>query len=209
MRRSRRLREPPVLRAAAAPGGNPRPDPDWAGLPEDLLVKVAGKLVAQTEAGWAAWLKEGNPDYWTEERLQEQMATRERVGNCCLFVFARVCKQWRKAQLEVGGRLRTRMRSDVIGPGSVALVKWALAEGCPREDEYETIAEAAARYGHLELVKWLCGEGGFAMNEAVMAKAARSGNLELVQFLRGEGCPWDTWTIPAEILRGDPLRWIR
>ena len=27
---------------------------DWAGLPEDLLVKVAGALVAQTEAAWAA-----------------------------------------------------------------------------------------------------------------------------------------------------------
>ena len=38
--------------------GDPRAGSDWAGLPEDLLVKVAGKLVAQNEAGWAARLKE-------------------------------------------------------------------------------------------------------------------------------------------------------
>ena len=38
-----------------APGGGggpgPRAGPDWAGLPEDLLVKVAETLVAQHEAG--------------------------------------------------------------------------------------------------------------------------------------------------------------
>ena len=48
---------------------------DWAGLPEDLLVKVAGTLVAQNEAGWAAQLKEwGN----SAEEIQERMAERER-----------------------------------------------------------------------------------------------------------------------------------
>ena len=83
----------------AGPGGA---GPDWAGLPEDLLVKVAEKHIAQTEAGWAAHLKEwGN---YSEERLQERMAKRKRDGNCCLFVFARVCKGWRKAQLKVGAR---------------------------------------------------------------------------------------------------------
>ena len=107
------------------------PGPDWAGgLPEDVLVKVAEALVAQNEAGWAAELKEEEeePDYWTEERIQENMAMRKRDG-IGLFVFARVCKGWRKAQLKVGGPLCTRVLSDVIQPGSVALAKWALAEG--------------------------------------------------------------------------------
>ena len=107
------------------------------------------------------------------------MAKRQRDGNC-LFMFARVCKHWRKAQLKIGGPLRTRVASDVVLPGSVALAKWALAEGCPRENGYYyTMAEAAARYGHLELVKWLCGERGFAMNEYViwrrLPRAATSG----------------------------------
>ena len=56
------------------------------------------------------------------------MEDRERDGNC-LFVFARVCKGWRKAQVKVGGPLRTRVASDVLLPGRVALAKWALAGG--------------------------------------------------------------------------------
>ena len=51
VRRSQRLREAPVLRAAAAAGVAPEEWRDWAGLPEHLLMKVAGKLVARTEAG--------------------------------------------------------------------------------------------------------------------------------------------------------------
>ena len=167
---------------------------DWGnacgkGLPAEVMAMIAEGVVAQTEAGWAAQRKERNPAYWTEERLQERMAKRKVDGNC-LFVFARVCKNWRKAQLEVGGPLRTRAHSDVIMLGSVALVKWALVEGCPRKNGNGiTMAEVAAAHGHLELVKWLCGEGGFAMDVDVMDYAARSGNLELVQWLRGEGCP--------------------
>ena len=208
---TRRLR----IRAANAAGVAPEDWRDWGGrlgpgLPEELLVKVAGKVVAQHEAGWAARLKEEKPDFWTEERIQAEMAHRKHQGNC-LFMFARVCKEWRKAQLKVGGRLRTRMRSDVILPGSVALAEWALAEGCPREYGSYTMAQAAAWYGRLELVKWLCGEGGFAMDEDVMMCAARSGNLELVQWLRGAGCPWNQWTCFWAVNKGhvEVLRWAR
>ena len=181
---------------------------DWAGgVPADVLAMVAEALVAQTEAGWAAFLEK---DGWNEGQIQEKMEERKRDGNC-LFEFALVCKPWRKAQLKVGGPLRTQVGSDVILPGSVALVKWALAEGCPRDDGYGNMAHAAARYGHLELVKWLCGEKGFAMDEDVMAEAARSGNLELAQFLRGEGCPWDWWTCYRAVDQGhvEVLRWAR
>ena len=209
----------PVVKApGAAPGSNPEELRNWAGLPEDLLEKVAGALVAQTEAAWAARLKEEEPD-WSEERLQKEMAYRKRTGNCPLFVFAMVCKRWRKAQLKVGGPLRTRVKSDVLLPGSVALVKWALADPwCPRDDWEEeghghTMAMVAASYGHLELVRWLCGEGGFAMDEkdGKMAMAARSGNLDLVQWLRGEGCPWDWTTCHFAVRYGkvEVLRWVR
>ena len=99
----------------------------------------------------------------------------------------------------------------MIPPGSVALAKWALAEGCPREDDNCTMAHDAASYGHLELVRWLCGEGGFEMDEWVMRWAARSGNLELVQWLRGAGCPWDYWTCYWAVDFGhvEVLRWAR
>ena len=172
-------------------------------------MKVAGKLVAQTEAGWAAQLRERYN--YSKEEIEKEMAMRKRNGNCPLFVFARVCKPWRKAQLKVGGPLRTRVESDVLLPGSAALAKWALAEGCPREDGYDTMAHDAAFYGHLELVEWLCGEGGFAMDEEVMWWAAYGGHLELVQWLRGEGCPWDYDTCLNAVSQGheEVLRWVR
>ena len=198
--------EGPGVPGVAGPGP-PRPGSGWAGLPEDLLVRVASTLVAQTEAGWAAWLKE---ETYSEGNIQVMMAKRKRAGNC-LFVFARVCKGWRKAQLKVGGALRTRVRSDVLLPGNVALAKRALAEGCPRKNEYgSSMAWFAAGYGQVELVKWLCGEGGFAMDEDVMG-AAESGNLELVKWLRGEGCPWDASTCRCAVYEGhvEVLRWVR
>ena len=173
----------------AAGGGDPRAGSDWAKLPADLLEKVASTLVAQTEAAWAAHLKEDG--WWTEVHIKEIMAKRKWNGNCPLFAFARVCKGWRKAQLKVGGPLRTRVKSDVLLPGRVALAKWALAEGCPRDDGYGyNMDKFAARYRQAELVKWLCGEGAFVMDAWLMMEAADSGNLELVRWLRAEGCPW-------------------
>ena len=73
------------------------------------------------------------------------------------------------------------------------------------------MAMVAAWHGRLELVKWLCGEGGFKMHEGVMYQAARGGNLELVQWLRGAGCPWDHNTCfwAVEIGHVEVLRWAR
>ena len=84
MRRSRRLREAPVLRAAAA-GVAPEDWRDWAGgLPDEVLAKVAEKLVAAeprghgltlmaiTCKGWKGTLKEdaikaaGGPEVWRD-----------------------------------------------------------------------------------------------------------------------------------------------
>ena len=179
---------PPAAGAAGtlAPG-----DPDWrdwaGGLPADVLAKVAETLAEGNRADWAAHLL-GTRGYKPDD-FARKMAKREQEGPSGLLAFALVCKEWRKAQLKVGGRLRTRVESDVILPGQVALVKWALAEGCPRENEDGgvTLAYAAAGYGHLELVQWLIQEQGFAMGRKVMAMAARGGNLELVRWLRGEG----------------------
>ena len=73
------------------------------------------------------------------------------------------------------------------------------------------MAHVAARYRHTELVKWLCGEGGFAMDGYVMEEAVSSGNLGLVQWLRGEGCPWDWNTCFRAVHFGhvEVLRWAR
>ena len=195
---------------ALAPGATPPEERrDWAGLPLEVLENIAKKHIAQTEAGWAAHLKEVAG--YSEEDIQVMMARRKREGNC-LFVFAMVCKEWRKAQLKVGGRLRTRMDSDVTMPGQVALAKWALAEGCPRESgDGPTMASAAAQHGDMVLVRWLVQEQGFAMTRTVMGMAARSGNVELVRWLRGEGCDWsvETCRSAADTGRLEVLQWVR
>ena len=195
---------------ALAPGADPEEWRDWAGgLPALVLGKVVETLIAQDKAVWAAGLKQRNPD-WTDERIQERTAKRKQDGNC-LFVFAMVCKQWRKAQQKGGAPLRSRS-VDMILPGSVALAKWALAEGCPREAEngYH-MARYAAMFGHMELMVWLIRERGFAMDEGVMANAAGGGNLELVRWLRGEGCVWGRSTCFCAAGRGrlGVLQWLR
>ena len=197
-------------RVAAATLEEESPWRDWAGgLPQEVLAKIGAALVAQKEAAWAAQLTSKRYD---EGFINERLEERKSEGRC-LFVFALVCKPWRKAQLRVGGPLRSHVWSAVIPPGNVALVKWALAEGCPREKEDGfTMAHLAAEHGHLELVRWLCGEGGFAMDEYVMLFAAGGGNLELVQWLRANGCPgWASRTCANAAFGGhlELLQWLR
>ena len=269
-RRSRRLQgratpeeERTAWRRAVAEAGGPEAWRDWRGLPEDVLVKVAQIFVAQTEAKWAVQLK---ADGFGGTVVRNIMKWRKREGTS-LFVFAMVCKGWRKAQLKINslraaqerprpwpvapsGPLRTRVESYVILPGRVALAKWALGEGCPREgvniyrdtgapgSHHVTMAQAAARFGHLELVRWLVEEQGFEIDDAVVDKAAGSGNLELVQWLwgdegfevdkrlmqraaesghlglvkwlRGKGCDWNAWTCALAAQRGhlEVLEWL-
>ena len=209
-----------LKRDAVARAGGPAAWRDWGnrfgeGLPAEVLLLVAETLVARAEAEWAAHLKrrlDWGGHNRREEYIATQMARWKAEGNC-LFVFALVCKGWRRAQLKVGGRLRTRATSDVVMPGRVALAKWALAEGCPRAELYgaRSMAGAAAGYGHLELVRWLVQEQDFAMDPLVMRNAAHSGNLDLVQWLRAEGCKWDVRTSAAAAWRGklEVLQWLR
>ena len=89
--------------AAIEAAGGPDVWRDWGnafggGLPPEALANVAGKVVAQNEAARAAYLK--GVLGLTEAMIQEEMAKRKRDGNG-LFVFARVRREWRKAQLKV------------------------------------------------------------------------------------------------------------
>ena len=153
----------------------------------------------------------------SETRIQEKMAKRKRDGNC-LFIFARVCKEWRKAQLKVGGPLCTRVRSDVFLPGSVALVKWALKEGCPTmtwdNDNGLTyhLHDEAAEYGKLEQVKWLIGSKYLYNDWMAMKRAAEGGNFEVIQWLRQtKNCDWNWQTCELAVTYGDVevVRWMR
>merc|ERR1719480_452221 len=98
-----------------------------------------------------------------------------------------VCKGWRKAELKVGGPLRTRVPSDVIMPGGLALTR--------------TVMHNAARGGNLELVRWLRGEG-CDWNAWTCQCAASAGRLRVLQWLRANGCPWDAHTCTFAALHG-------
>ena len=199
-REMRALATTPALAAAAA-GVAEEDWRDWGGrfgneLPEEVLVKIAEKVVALQEAECAAHLTSDGCD---DRKRRRKMKERAREGTCCLYIFARVCKPWRKAQLkaqvQVGGPLLTRACSYVIDPGRVELAKWALAEGCPRRHSNGiNMAHAAAYRGHLELVQWLVRVEGFEMDEMVVSRAARSGNLELVKWLQAMGCGYSFWS---------------
>ena len=250
-----RLQEAPGLRAAAAAGVAPEgvaPEEwrDWAGLPSNVLAKVCDEVLVQANMDRFVKLSSRG----VTNVMGELTHHRDDIWPCLgammeeglpLFVFARVCKGWRAAQQKFAARyenedrpparLCTRVGFDLAASGRVELVKWALAEGCPTDNGHYstpyTVANLAAEFGHLELLKWLCREQGFAtnhkmlwsaalcgnlelakwlqsgeqpfeMNERVMGAAARGGNLELVQWLRGEGCPWDDLTCYWAVRRG-------
>ena len=210
--------------AAAATGVAEEDWRDWGnvfgdGLPVEVLAKVAETFVRQAEAAWRAWLEQ---DGVTPEYIEWALEKRKRQGPG-LFVFALVCKAWRRAQLRVGGgRLCTRVESDVIPPGRIALAEWALKQGCPNKRKekkrFPDICSVAAEQGRVELVQKLIKEQGFAGCGSAIKElsyylncATRSGSLELVRWLRGEGCPWNR-SVPADAAHRGHLKilqWAR
>ena len=150
----------PEALGAAGGAGPADPGPpewrDWAGgLPAEVLERVAVLYRAQTEAGWAAQLKE-----WglSEENIQETMARQKREGNC-LLVFALVCKGWRRAQLKVRGRCVQWLRGEgcprdwwtcriAVATGDVEMLRFARENGCPWDAE--TRDKATATLGYID-----------------------------------------------------------
>ena len=70
--------------------------------------------------------------------------------------------------------------------------------------------EAAARDGHLEVLKW-ARQNGCPVNADTCVAAAEGGNLEVLQWLRQNGCPWDaeTCTVAAGGGHLKVLQWAR
>ena len=105
-----------------------------------VLVKIAKKYIAQADSTWAAQMKtftqsdskrdKTGVNTWglEDEEVQKVMEKRKHGGNC-LFPFAMVCQEWRKAQQKVGGQMRMRADADVLLWGRVELAAWALREG--------------------------------------------------------------------------------
>ena len=70
--------------------------------------------------------------------------------------------------------------------------------------------EAAARDGHLEVLKW-ARQNGCPWGKGTCQAAAKGGHLEVLQWLRRNGCEWDenTCAWAASAGRLETLRWAR
>ena len=213
MRRSRRLREAAHLRAAAAAGVAPEDWRDWAGgVPAEGLAKVAGKLIALKKGDIVAWLEEEGKD----ENYIHNFFRGDQIHQFPpLFAFALVCKDWRKAQLKVGGQLHTTVRFDVILPGRLEMLKWALAEGCPTQNDHPraqydfNMVHEAARFGHVPLMEWLVNEEGLELNERVFTCGAE--HLEVLHWAHENDCPFDEDACAYAAASGkvENLQWLR
>jgi hypothetical protein len=56
--------------------------------------------------------------------------------------------------------------------------------------------ERAARYAHLEVLKWLKDQG-CPWGPYTFSSAIRSGDREVLTWVREQGCPWDEFCFPA------------
>jgi len=127
---------------------------------------------------------------------------------CCEYVQRYVC-----TQLAAHGdmvRLRTlrethrfQWDTDAVSRaaryGHLDMVKWLYSELGWVRD----VSNQAARGGHLSVLQWTL-EMRFGWSVQVCGSAARGGHLNVLQWLRANGCPWDSRTT-AEAARNAHL----
>lgn len=84
----------------------------------------------------------------------------------------------------------TKILKMVIYHENMDLLKWLTEnkDALQFRMNYGTIY--AARFGKLEILKWLV-KNGYPINEDTCYNAARCDNLYILQWLRKKNCPWD------------------
>ena len=73
----------------------------------------------------------------------------------------------------------------------VEIMRWLHADGCPMDHKATAYA---AMEGKIEYIKWLR-ERGCEWNASACALAAGSGDHETLKYLRANGCPWNLATL--------------
>ncbi|KAL6059439.1 Ankyrin repeat domain containing protein [Balamuthia mandrillaris] len=145
-------------------------------------------------------------------------------------IAARTCRSWFVCAPQ---GLKNRLHQLAVAKsGSLALLQWAVANGCPLdaslsaclalEGQLELLKWArwngckwdrwtccnAAQAGHLEVLRW-ARKNGCSWNEECCELAARHGHLEVVKWLRRHGCHWDERTTQEAASSGhfELFRW--
>ena len=87
---------------------------------------------------------------------------------------------------------------DASSEGNLDVLKFLHANGYlwNQENGYKAngyLCFAAAKGGHLEVLKWLR-ENGYPWDNFTCKAAAQQGHLEVLKYLHEKGCPWDKRT---------------
>jgi len=76
-----------------------------------------------------------------------------------------------------------------VESGNVDVLKYLKSRNCPWY-EGTTLCTSAARYNHLDMLKYLH-VNHREWGENACTNAAQNGNLEMLRYLHENGCPWD------------------
>ena len=93
-------------------------------------------------------------------------------------------------------------------PGSVAVMQWALDNGCPKGAGTDACREAAGQ-GAVENLQWLRAND-FPWCEQVLTEAAESEHLDVLEWARANGCEWSASVTHAAARYNSPdaLIWL-
>lgn len=120
----------------------------------------------------------------------------------CLFAMALTCRAFRNAQVGLlslpgdRGRLKSQpgVLADAAAAGNLDYVTWLVSEArCPQTTNHShEPCQAAAREGHLDVIRWLRGRHA-PWGKMTSYLAARGGHLEVLKWLREQDppCPWN------------------
>jgi hypothetical protein len=93
--------------------------------------------------------------------------------------------------------------------GHVGIVRWAHSAGCFLD--VNEVAAQAARGGHVHMLEWLTQFPIFRPDQWMATMAARGGHLVTLKWLHGKGCRMHRWVIANAAWRGDleMIKWLR
>merc|ERR1711977_205804 len=135
-------------------------------------------------------LDEGNKEILPDDCWEKIL---ESVDDFSVIAFASVCKQLRRVQKRSGRELKKRIPKKLRNctaaarGGHLELMKYLHEEGCPWG---ERTCQMAAKGGHLEMLKY-AHEKGCPWNKKTCFSAAAGGHLEVLKYAHENGCPWD------------------
>ncbi|KAL6045268.1 Ankyrin repeat domain-containing protein [Balamuthia mandrillaris] len=145
---------------------------------------------------------EATPTYRWDDLPEELLcALFDVVEPAYVGMAARTCRSW----WACAGNLRRRL-AKVAVCSSMALLQWAVENGCPLDRE---LCAAIAKEGQLELLRW-ARWNGCPWDRRTIHNASGGGHLGVVRWARKNGCQWDEHACAAAAAHGhlEVLKWL-